>query len=727
METDDDDETDSEDERPFTSQKQPSGAGGGNSGNSSNSGGGGFHSGLADMTGLEELLRASGLLFEQKQPQQQQAQPRLVPGAASVPFVTPPKGINSSSIGGSGASPPTPIMRPPPPSPNTPTAAASPSTFAFAPASKAASPPSSPAVTHDSLVAQAREKYSSKDFAAAHKRFSDALKLKPDDAMVLSNRAACSMMLGQYEHALFDCARAVYVDPEYSSAYMRRARALLSLGELDAACLDAAAAEGAAAMSARSATSTASVTQAKAMVNAITALRRAEENAARDVEARAFANAIAKLDRALEECTIDVPLSLTATNIRAKALKGQAQYSAACDTCAAGLPPQWDGVCEVLASRARQTPLAIELGVTYALCVWCAEDADKAERILKAILHTHPGWEAAYQLLERMQGAESAKSAGNGRYRGGDYEGAVHHYTRAINMQVNECPPFRANIYSNRAAAYMAMGKFTDAINDSSLALEVSVHHVKARLRRARCYVATKTWSRALADFSAVLEAMRSGQSHAGPGARVDATVASIEAEAATVKQKMADEERERRQREREREQERQRNARNQWQSNNFGSGSTARRAPSPKPPDYYSILGVGRDFNEADLKKAYRLKALETHPDKGGDAERFKLVAEAYNTLNDRAARSSHDIKVAAWTRKWGTYASGATQPTRTPSSNPFYGFASSSAGWGSGAYSSSSGFNRHHAGDDEEEEDGEEYEDEEDEEEEHNWYRRY
>ena len=54
---------------------------------------------------------------------------------------------------------------------------------------------------------------------------------------------------------------------------------------------------------------------------------------------------------------------------------------------------------------------------------------------------------------------------------------------------------------------------------------------------------------------------------------------------------------------------------------------------------DYYSVLEVGRESSQEDIKKAYRKQALRFHPDKNKaeDAEeRFKEIAEAYEVLGD-------------------------------------------------------------------------------------------
>lgn len=60
---------------------------------------------------------------------------------------------------------------------------------------------------------------------------------------------------------------------------------------------------------------------------------------------------------------------------------------------------------------------------------------------------------------------------------------------------------------------------------------------------------------------------------------------------------------------------------------------------------DYYSTLGVARDASEADIKKAYRKKAHEYHPDKkGGDEAKFKELNEAYQVLSNKEKRAHYD-----------------------------------------------------------------------------------
>ena len=63
---------------------------------------------------------------------------------------------------------------------------------------------------------------------------------------------------------------------------------------------------------------------------------------------------------------------------------------------------------------------------------------------------------------------------------------------------------------------------------------------------------------------------------------------------------------------------------------------------------DYYDILEISRSATADEIKKAYRKKALQYHPDKNpGDAsaeKRFKEVSEAYEVLSDEKKRQIYD-----------------------------------------------------------------------------------
>lgn len=73
---------------------------------------------------------------------------------------------------------------------------------------------------------------------------------------------------------------------------------------------------------------------------------------------------------------------------------------------------------------------------------------------------------------------------------------------------------------------------------------------------------------------------------------------------------------------------------------------------------DYYKVLGVSRDSDQAEIKKAYRKLAKEYHPDhnKSSDAEdKFKEIGEAYEVLSNDQKRKAYDQYGHAATEGFG------------------------------------------------------------------------
>jgi len=82
-----------------------------------------------------------------------------------------------------------------------------------------------------------------------------------------------------------------------------------------------------------------------------------------------------------------------------------------------------------------------------------------------------------------------------------------------------------------------------------------------------------------------------------------------------------------------------------------------------------YQILGVGKQASVEEIKKQYKKLAKDNHPDKGGDADKFKTISDAYETLSDPKKRNIYDM----------TGDAARASQNRGPQTSPF-GFQSAS-----------------------------------------------
>lgn len=91
---------------------------------------------------------------------------------------------------------------------------------------------------------------------------------------------------------------------------------------------------------------------------------------------------------------------------------------------------------------------------------------------------------------------------------------------------------------------------------------------------------------------------------------------------------------------------------------------------PGPTPT-HYEVLGIPESASPDEVKKAYRKKALETHPDKNPDpgaAELFKQVNEANQVLSDEDKKADYDRNLAKQRRQQESAHSAPRSVPKTP-----------------------------------------------------------
>jgi len=99
--------------------------------------------------------------------------------------------------------------------------------------------------------------------------------------------------------------------------------------------------------------------------------------------------------------------------------------------------------------------------------------------------------------------AEKEKDLGNKAFAGGDYGGAIEHFSRALKLAGPNCI-----YYTNRAAAYLRASRAAEALKDAEEAVCLDPQYVKALFRRAQALEALNQYTDAVAAYEHGLTVM---------------------------------------------------------------------------------------------------------------------------------------------------------------------------------------------------------------------------
>lgn len=232
------------------------------------------------------------------------------------------------------------------------------------------------------------------------------------------------------------------------------------------------------------------------------------------------------------------------------------------------------------------------------LCLYHEDNVDKAILYFQQVLRLAPDHAKAKAVYKKSKNLKQKKEDGNQAFKSNKWNEAYDLYTEALKIDPQNRST-NAKLYCNRAIVCSKLNKLRESVDDCSSALKLDEGYTKALLLRAKSYMSLELYEEAVRDYETLFRSDQRSQEY-----RRLLNAAKLELK-------------------------------------------------KSKRKDYYKILGVDRNANEEEIKKAYRKRALVHHPDRHSGASEdekknhervFKEVGEAYGVLSDSKKRNRYD-----------------------------------------------------------------------------------
>lgn len=201
-------------------------------------------------------------------------------------------------------------------------------------------------------------------------------------------------------------------------------------------------------------------------------------------------------------------------------------------------------------------------------------------------------------------------NVGNEFFKQGQWQNAINAWTQASKIDTSN-KIFNSKLYCNCASAYSKLDKHSTAVEECSRAIQADRQYTKAYIRRGDAQVALATkesMAEAIRDYERAYELTCKSNDEDSPDAK--------------------------------------------GLKNKIKQTKIAMKRVGKK--DLYGTLGVGPRATDEEIRKAYKKKALQCHPDKNAsksEAEKqkaeimFKGVGEAYGILSDPEKKREYDL----------------------------------------------------------------------------------
>ncbi len=238
-----------------------------------------------------------------------------------------------------------------------------------------------------------------------------------------------------------------------------------------------------------------------------------------------------------------------------------------------------------------------EFDYLIALALYYDGQYDKAKKQLNIMKQKQNNDEKCADLLNKVNNIEKIKNKANEIFKQKKYQEAIEEYTKVLEFDPQN-KKFNSIILANRALCYQKLNKNTEALRDSNQSVKLNPNYARGYIKRGNVYMELKMYDDAKADFQKAKE--------------IDPSVSGVEGYLNDAKH----------------------------------------QAEKARKRDYYAILGVSKNADQNEIKRAYKKMAMKYHPDRNSESEETKKMAEkkfidvndAYSVLSDEKKRSMYD-----------------------------------------------------------------------------------
>ncbi|XP_062120752.1 dnaJ homolog subfamily C member 7 isoform X2 [Drosophila sulfurigaster albostrigata] len=320
------------------------------------------------------------------------------------------------------------------------------------------------------------DQYKAQNYPSALKLYSDAISLCPDSAAYYGNRAACYMMLLNYNSALTDARHAIRLDPSFEKAYVRVAKCCLALGDI---------------IGTEQAVKTVAEldSQSKALSSeqqAVQKLRQLETTIQSNYDSQAYRNVVFYLDSALK---------LAPACLRYRLLKAEClAYLGRCDEAL-------DLAVGVMKLDSNSADAIYVRG----LCLYYTDNLEKGILHFERALQLDPDHHKSKKMRSKCKQLKEMKENGNMLFKSGRYREAHVVYTDALKIDEHN-KDINSKLLYNRALVNTRISALREAVADCNRVLELNAQYLKALLLRARCHGDLEKFEEAVADYETALQ-----------------------------------------------------------------------------------------------------------------------------------------------------------------------------------------------------------------------------